>query len=105
MRPSGTVNSGSSAPGSVQPVKATPNDRVRSFASRATRGDAVEVVALLGRGGRGAEDREIAGDAAALVLLVGRALETSSVTVTVSHAMPSARSCSCAASKFRTSPA
>ena len=37
MRPSGTVNSGSSAPGSVQPVNATPNERVRSFASRATR--------------------------------------------------------------------
>ncbi len=37
MRPSGTENSGCSAPGRVQPVKATPNERVRSFASRATR--------------------------------------------------------------------
>ncbi len=37
MRPSGTENSGSSAPGSLQPVKATPIERVRAFASRATR--------------------------------------------------------------------
>ncbi len=36
MRPAGTENSGSAAPGRVQPVKATPNERVRSFAFRAT---------------------------------------------------------------------
>ncbi len=33
IRPSGTENSGWSAPGRVQPLKATPNERVRSFAS------------------------------------------------------------------------
>ncbi len=37
MRPSGTVNSGSVAPGRVQPLNATPKDRVRSFAWVATR--------------------------------------------------------------------
>jgi len=31
MRPAGTVKRGCGAPGSVQPVKATPKDRVRSF--------------------------------------------------------------------------
>ena len=35
--PSGTVNSGSSAPGSVQPSNATPNVRVAAFAASATR--------------------------------------------------------------------
>ncbi len=37
MNPSGTVNSGASAPGRVHPAKATPKLRVRSFAWRPTR--------------------------------------------------------------------
>ena len=66
-------------------------------------GDLGEVVALLGGRGGGLEHREVARDAAALVLL-GERLEMSSVTVTVSAGMPAARSCSCAASKLSTSP-
>ncbi len=40
-----------------------------------------------------------------LCFSAGEALKMSSVTATVSHAMPSARRRSCAASKFSTSPA
>ena len=105
IRPSGTENSGCSAPGSVQPVNATPNERVRSLARRRRRVDLVEVVAGLGGRGGDPEHREVAGDAAALVPLGERGAEMSSVTVTVSQAMPSARSRSCAASKLSTSPA
>ena len=90
IRPSGTVNSGSAAPGSVQPVKATPNDRVRSLARRAT---------------RSTSSREQPSSAAAQATLKtvrspamprrfctssGVALQMSSVTSTVRQSMPSA---------------
>ncbi|BDZ54504.1 hypothetical protein GCM10025870_15770 [Agromyces marinus] len=68
-------------------------------------GDLGQVVPGLGCGSGRLEDREVTGDAAPLVFLGGGALEMSSVTVTVSTGIPAARSCSCAASKFNTSPA
>ncbi len=37
MRPLGTVNRGSLAPGRVQPLKATPKETVRALALRAMR--------------------------------------------------------------------
>ena len=70
--PSGTVNSGSSAPGRVQPSNATPRVRVAAFAVSGHPDHAREVEAVLGRGARTLEDREIACDAAPLGLFALR---------------------------------
>ena len=71
IRPSGTVNSGLSAPGRVHPEKATPNERVRSLACEATRCTSSSESPGVGGGGGDFEDRQVAGDAASLVDLVG----------------------------------
>ena len=73
MRPSGTVKSGSSAPGSEQPENATPKragalvgrGRRRARPRRATSPSSAAAAGDL-------EDGEVAGDAAALVRLVDR---------------------------------
>ena len=67
--------------------------------------DAVEVVALRGRGAATLKTVRSPAMPRRLCFSATGALDTSSVTVTVSHGMPSARSCSCAASKLSTSPA
>ena len=70
--PAGTVNSGSSAPGRVQPSKATPRERVRWLVLMAEPFDLVQVQPGLGGGAGDLEDRQVPGDAAALLDLVQR---------------------------------
>ena len=100
---SGTTNSGSWAPGMVQPEKATPNVRVASFAARPTRSTSsmsapaaaaapsalktTKSPAMPRRSSRSGDDA------------------TSSVTSTMRVSMPSWRSRSAAMPKFITSPA
>ena len=68
--PAGTVKSGPSAPGSVQPEKATPKERVAAFALAKNALDLLEVLARLGGRPRDLEDGEVARNAAALVEFV-----------------------------------
>ncbi len=80
------------APGSVQPENATPKVRVRSLARRASRSTASRSSPRSAAAPAHLEHEQAAGDAAALVRLLGAALATSSVTSTVGASTPAARS-------------
>ena len=103
--PGGTVNRGSLAPGMVAPEKATPNDRVRSFARAATATTSsmesprsADAPAHLKTKSPPAMPRRFASSP-------GPALEMSSVTVTVRATIPASLRAASAASKLSTSPA
>jgi len=103
--PVGTVNSGRSAPGSVQPLNATPSVRVLALASRVTRSTAprsypwsAAAPAILKTTKSPAMPRR-------LWISSRGALAMSSVTKTTRVSVPSALSRCCAWVKFMTSPA
>ncbi len=105
MVPGSRANSGDVAPGSVQPPKATPSDRVRAFVAVATRSTpsrsyppSAAAPAILNTTTSPATPRRRDHSA-------GGALAMSSVTRRMRVSIPSARSVSAAAPKLRTSPA
>ena len=105
MRPSGTSNSLSASPGSVQPSKATPKERVRAFAWRPIASTwsmpcpaSAAAPMILNTRRSPATPRRVAAAS-------GPALATSSVVVTMRASIPSWRRRSAAIPKFRLSPA
>jgi hypothetical protein len=103
--PGSTLNRGWDSPGSVHPAKATPKVRVTSLAALPMRSTSsmdrpwsAAALMTLKTGTSPAMPRRFSFSST-------EAEATSSVTSTVRQSIPSARSRSWAASKFRTSPA
>ena len=105
ISPSGSSNVGTPAVGTVHGPEADAHAARAIVGEPGGRRDVGERRALVGPRAGGLEDDDVAGDAAAPAAIARRgADETSSVTSTVSDAMPRSARSSAAMSKFMTSP-